>query len=358
MVRYKKQYLEAIKEELEEKELLEELLEQLSKHKKGHIAKGNNKKSKDRGGNDGKKNTQRDTSPDQSNRAIAKEYIIEIINSHHIGSPHLTIPDQPKLSPEQKLIINWDFEGVSKEESSISTYLKNAIATAEKYDVKDRYKYSDYELTNIPIWSEMIKFKNFQAMYFPICHQLAKMGYPPDELQYLNIYDVAYLIKEHNKQHKENPQKMMQCQRTKYLKMFAVCYGEEFLHIETMLGREEDAKNFLEYIHQIGTSKQYSDGALEKLQKSAALYNVHHKKNRQFACETDDYSQINGFSNLTLCYANPYHTILHHPQEIDLNINLVYLGGLRSEFRIVRNPANERLYSQGIYKIKNGGRNE
>ena len=45
MVRYKKQYLEAIKEELEEKELLEELLEQLSKHKKGHIAKGNNKKS-------------------------------------------------------------------------------------------------------------------------------------------------------------------------------------------------------------------------------------------------------------------------------------------------------------------------
>ena len=43
---------------------------------------------------------------------------------------------------------------------------------------------------------------------------------------------------------------------------------------------------------------------------------------------------------------------MHHPQELDLNINLVYLGGLRKEFRIVRNPANERLYSQGIYKIK------
>ena len=357
MARYKKQDLEAIKEELEEKELLEELLEQLSKHKRGHLAKGNNKKSKDRGGNDGKKNTQRIASPDQSNRALAKEEIIEIIDSHHIGSPHLTIPDQPKLSPEQKLIINWDFEGVniSKEENCISTYFKNALATAQKYDISNRHEYSDYELTNIPIWSEMAKFKNFQAMYFPICHQLSNIGYSPNELQYLNIYDVAYLIKKHNK---ENPQKMMQCQRTKYLKMFEVCYGEDFSRIESMLGREEDAKNFLEYIHQIGTSKQYSDETWEKLQKSAALYNVHHKKNRQFANETDDYSKINDFSNLTLCYANPYHTIMHHPQELDLNTNLVYLGGLRKEFRIVRNPANERLYSQGIYKIKSGGRSE
>ena len=68
---------------------------------------------------------------------------------------------------------------------------------------------------------------------------------------------------------------------------------------------------------------------------------------------------INAFSNLTLCYAHPYHTILHHPREIDLNTNLVYLGGLKDEFRIIRNPANERMYSQGIVKIqKQGGRNE
>ena len=192
-------------------------------------------------------------------------------------------------------------------------------------------------------------------MYYPICTQLANMGYPPDELQYLNIYDVAYLIKKHNK---ENPQKLMPCQRTKFLKMFTVCYGEEFLRMESMLGRENDAKYFLEYISQLNTNKQYSDETWEKIQKAASKYNVHHKKNRQFACEMDNYSEINDFSNLTLCYATPYHNILHQPKEIDLNTNLVYLGGLRKEFRIVRNPANERLYSQGIYKINNGGRSE
>lgn len=354
MARLKKYLAEAVKKELGEQELLLNLLDQIShKHKKDF--KGN-KKSKDRGGNDGKKQIQKNT--DQpSTKSLAKEELIGIIDAHHIGTPHLIIPDQPKLSPEQKLLINWDFEGVniSKEESCISTYFKNALATSKTYDISNRHDVAEYDINNIPIYSEMRKFKNFQLMSFPICHQLSKMGYPPNELHYLNIYDVAYLIKKHNK---ENPQKAMPCQRTKFLKMFDACYGEEFLRIESMLGREEEAKYFIEYIHQLNTSKQYSDDVWEKIQKSIALYNVHHKKNRQFACETDDYSQINDFSNLTLCYANPYHTILHHPQEIDLNINLVYLGGLRSEFRIVRNPANERLYSQGIYKIKSGGRNE
>lgn len=357
MVRYKKQDMEAIRAELEEKELLEELLDQLSKHKRGHLAKGNNKKSKDRGGNDGKKNIQKAVSADISERAQAKEEIMEIIDSHHISSPHMTIPDQPKLSPEQKLLINWDFEGVNinKEENCISTYFKNALNTSQNYDISNRHDIKEYDLNNIPIWSEMKKFKNFQTMYFPICHQLANMGYPPDELILLNIYDVGFLIKKHNK---ENPQKFMPCQRTKFLKMFSICYGEEFIHKETMLGREEEAKYFIEHINQLSTSKNYSDETWGKMQKSASLYNVHHKKNRQFACETDDYSKINDFSNLTLCYSNPYHTIMHHPQELDLNTNLVYLGGLRKEFRIIRNPANERLYSQGIYKIREGGRNE
>lgn len=347
--------MDAIREELEEQEHLIYLLGQIShKHKKD--IKGGSKKSKDRGSNNGKKTSNKNT-PETSAKNQAKQEISNIVDSHHIGSPHLTIPDQPKLSPEQKLIINWDFEGVnlSKEEIKISTYLKNALNTSQNYDISNRHDIKKYDLNNIPIWSEKKKFKNFQTMYFPICHQLANIGYPPDQLQHLNIYDVAYLIKKHNK---ENNQKLMPCQRTKFLKMFAVCYGEEFLRIETILNRGEDAKYFLEYISQLNTTKQYSDETWEKIQKSVTKYNVHHKKNRQFACETDDYSQINDFSNLTLCYADPYHTILHHPKEIDLNINLVYLGGLREEFRIIRNPANERLYSQGIYKIKNGGRNE
>ena len=182
------------------------------------------------------------------------------------------------------------------------------------------------------------------------------IGYSPHDLHLLNIYDVAYLIKKHNK---ENAQNIMPCQRSKYLKMFAVCYGNEFLNIESMLGRGEDAKYFLEYIQHFNSNKEYSDETWAKIISSASKYNVHHKKNRQFANETDDYSTINDFSNLTLCYANPYHKILHQPKEIDLNTNLAYLGGLKKDFVIIRNPENERLYFQGIYKLpKNGGRHE
>ena len=353
-----KSLLIAIKKELKQKEELIDLLEKMSR--KRNRAHDPIKKNKDKGKNDGK-TPQNKTNPRQtSERTLYKERICEIVNENQIGTPHITIPNQPKLSCEQKMIINWDFEGVnlSKEEIKISTYFKNALETSQNYDVKDRHDPKEYNLCNIPIWSEMKKFKNFQLMCFPICNQLANIGYPPDQLHFLNIYDIAYLIKKHNK---ENHSNIMPCQRSKFLKMFATCYGEEFLQIESMLGREEDARNFLEYIRvqYINHTESYSDEKWAKIQLSAAKYNVHHKKNRQFANETDDYSEINNFSNLTLCYANPYHAVLHHPKEIDLNTNLVYLGGLNKEFHIIRNPANERLYSQGIYKIpKSGGRDE
>ena len=139
MARLKKYLAEAVKKELDEQELLLNLLDQIS-HKHKRDFKGN-KKSKDRGGNDGKKQIQKNT--DQpSTKSLAKEELIGIIDAHHIGTPHLTIPDQPKLSPEQKLLINWDFEGVniSKEESCISTYFKNALATSKTYDIDWKVK--------------------------------------------------------------------------------------------------------------------------------------------------------------------------------------------------------------------------
>jgi hypothetical protein len=358
MKKTSKSLLIAIKKELKQKDELIDLLEKISrKHPSTHEPI---KKSKDRGKNDGKTSPNKNNNRQLSERTLYKERIYEIINENQIGSPHIAIQNQPRLSQEQKMIINWDLEGInlSKEEIKISTYFKNALDTSQNYDVKDRHDPKEYNICNIPIWSEMKKFKNFQLMSFPICSQLANIGYPPDQLHLLNIYDIAFLIKKHNK---ENHSNLMPCQRSKFLKMFATCYGEEFLRIETALGREEDAKNFLEYIRiqYLNHNENYSDERWAKIQLSASKYNVHHKKNRQFANEIDDYSEINNFSNLTLCYATPYHTILHHPKEIDLNTNLVYLGGLCREFHIIRNPANERLYSQGIYKIPtSGGRNE
>ena len=218
--------------------------------------------------------------------------------------------------------------------------------------------YEDYnealkQVSGFPL-NEMKKFKNFQQMAHPIRCQLAELGYDPTQLNLLNIYDVANLIKKHNS---ENPKNQMQCQRTRFLKMFASCYGDEFIQKSKMLGREKIAKDFIEYIDYLGTDKRVSDERWAELLHASSYYSVHHKKNRQFAYELDDYSKINDFSNLALCFHEPYHTVLHNPQVMDLNSNIVYFGSFRPEFQIVRDPERERQYMRGNLPINPKGRN-
>ncbi len=343
-----KYLIKAITEELKESSELSLLLKRIT-HKYIAQQKASKNKSKDRGYEKGNKKPK--NQPNTSTKSQDKNRIRQIVEKHHIGIPHIKITNQPKLSEEQKLIINWDFEGINlhRETLLLSTYFQNALQTSENYDVGNRYNPKEYDLNHIPIWNEMKKFKNFQTMWAPICQQLSIIGYPPEDLNLLNIYDVAYLIKKHNKS--TPPYKSMSCQRTKFLKMFAACYSDEFISKERLLGREETAKNFIEYISILDTDKEVSDSRWEALLHSASLYNVHHKKNRQFAIELDEYHQINDFANLTLCYAEPYHRILHTPQEIDLNTNIVYLGGLRQEFQVIRDPEKERQYLRGNVRI-------
>ncbi len=148
----------------------------------------------------------------------------------------------------------------------------------------------------------------------------------------------------------------MHCQRTKFLKMFAACYGDEFVQKSKLLGREKIAKNFIEYIDYLGSDKQVSDERWKELLHASSYFSVHHKKNRQFAYELDNYSQINEFSNLALCFHSPYHTVLHEPHVMDLNTNLVYFGSFRSEFQVVRDPERERQYLKGNLLITPKGK--
>lgn len=358
----------AVNEELEEKETLERLLSYLSKKNRNEQAKNNNNKSKDRGGNDGKKRREKNTAHqehDETNTSQHyKEQIRNIILSHNITSDHIEIDQNilTELTHDQKILINWDYEGVNigKDESLLSDNFKEIVSTPKETDCADKYSYKDYDLNNIPCWSEMRKFDNFRKMSKNIRIQLASIGCSPDKLKELNIYDVGYLIKKHNSKNFPN---VCPCQRTKYLKMFASCYGKEFLRIETMLGRGETASDFLDYIKQINTNRPKTP----KMQIAADLYNIHHIRNRQHANEIHDYSKVNDFSNMTICYANPYHVILHlgynnpksdrHIKSLNLNSQIVYLGGFRQEFFILRNPAVENLYNSPK-KSKNGGRNE
>lgn len=349
-----------VKEELEEKRKLEEFLNILSRKKRTKKDKENNKKTKDRGGNDGKRRRQNNTTQhnneDLTPHQQSKDEIRKIILSHNIASDHQEFDAHilPELTHDQKILVNWDYEGVNidKDDSLLSASFTEEKKLSQENIERKQYSFKEYDLNIIPCWSEMKKFDNFKKMSIPIRKQLSAIGFPPSKLKDLNLYDVGYLIKKHNT---ENFPNVMPCQRTNFLKMFATCYGEEFLRIETLLGRLDTAEAFLKYIKHLNTKKPNTI----EMQKAANLYNIHHIRNRQHANELNDYSKINCFSNMTLCYANPYHTILHieyksaksnrNIKSLNLNNQIIYLGGLRRDFFILRNSSIENTNKKNKY---------
>jgi len=263
-----------------------------------------------------------------------------------IGTPHIKIKNQPKLSREQILIMDIDFDGLYHvpDVHKLSSFYIQSKQKAVNGETSENYKITDYDLNQIPIWAELKKFNSFRSMYSPISHQLLKINYNPDELNQLNLYDILDLISHHNYEH---PNYRMPSQRNLFMKSFAACYGDEFLYKMTLLGKEKEAENLLTYISYIGKTK---DKCPPEAYAASRLFNVHHVKNRKNAEEMEDYSQVNNFSNLTLCYAFPHHKVLHTPLEIDLNPNIVFFGSFLREFQIIRNPEKERLYQQGQVK--------
>ncbi len=171
MAKLKKYIAEAVRDEIEVSETVSSLLKQLT-HK--YIAE----QKKMFGKKNAKNNKQYQTT---LSRAEIIEKILKIHKRYQIAIPHIKINNQPPLSFEQKLIINWDFEGINihKENLKLSTYFKNALNTSKNYNVAHRHDPSEYNLEQIPIWNEMKKFKNFQQMSAPLRQQLAKLGFDP-----------------------------------------------------------------------------------------------------------------------------------------------------------------------------------
>lgn len=306
-------------------------------------------KSKNRGGD--KKNSpprEKVKKISQKNLEGLKRELKLLIAFYGIGTPHRELAEQPKLSREQIAVMDIDFDGLYFTPAPETLSEKYAALKKELEPVSSHYSYSpsEYELNNVPIWSEMKKFNSFRSMYRPICHQLAKTGYPPEDLKDLNLSDMLDLISRHNR---ENPTRRMQSQRSRFLKMFAACYGEEFIEKMTMLGKEKIAKDFMTYIDYLDKPKQKCP---PEVRYASEMFNIHHVKNRKYAEELNDYSQVNDFSNLALCFVFPHHKILHTPCEIDLNPNIIFFGSFLNEFQITRNPQKERQYLQNLALTK------
>ncbi len=310
--------------------------------------KKNNCKSKDTGG-ERKSNAKKVKKTSFKSLQNIKNEIKILLAFYGIGTPHLTPPNQPDLSREQVSLIDIDFEGLYFPPNSedLSAGYRALRDAADKYDQPRLYKMSDYNLNDIPVWAEMKKFNSFRHMYRPICAQLLKINYPPEKLNRLSYLDILDTINRHNREH---PEHRMSGQRTRFLKMFATCYGEEFLFKMSLLGKEKIARDFLTYIHYLDKPGRQCP---KEVRYTANLFNVHHVKNRKHANELDDYSTINNFPNLSLCFTFPHHKILHTPVEMDLNPNIIFFGSFVRDFQITRNPEKERLYQQGLIKTPN-----
>lgn len=317
--------------------------------------KGNNYKSKDTCG-EKKNNTSSYKNKKSPSPALnhLKSELEMLIAFYGIGTPHINPPNQTPLSREQITIMDIDFEGLRfvPSQDDLSAPYRLAKENTEKYNLQSFYKPSEYDLNQIPSWSEMKKFNSFRSLHRPIRYQLAKINFIPDQLNQLTLPDIIDIINTH---HREHPNYYIPNQRTKFLKMFSACYGQEFREKMTLLGKEKEAKDFLTYIHYLDKPTQRCPSQVKYVSE---MFSVHHVKNRQFAHELDDYSQANDFSNLALCFTFPHHKILHTPTEIDLNRNIIFFGGFLREFQIIRNPEKERLYTQGLIKtpplIKSG----
>ena len=311
-------------------------------------AQQNCAKSKNKGGDNKYKDEK-----ENKLRRISKKYIDNIRNElklllayYGIGTPHISMKNQPKLSKEQIAIMDIDFDGLyhTPEKTSLSSSYAAAKHNASCYELSPLYKSNDYDLNQIPIWQEMKKFNSFRAMYRPICTHLAKINYNPEHLNQLNFYDILDMIAQHNR---ANPKQRMPSQRNVFLKTFSACYGEEFLHKMTQMGKKDEAIGLLTYIHYLD---KHNGKCPKEAHDAAHKFNIHHIKNRKNAEEMEDYALVNNPANLTLCYAFPHHKILHAPVEIDLNPNIVFFGSFLQEFQIIRNQEKERLYQQGMIK--------
>ena len=313
-------------------------------------------KSKNKGGEKKKPSLNREQRQKErrTNKRNATNEIIEFLRPFDIGIPHTKLKNQPELTREQSVLIEIDFDGLyfTPKQSELSGVYKTAKQKAQTYDVQNIYQSTDFDLNQIPCWEEMKKFNSFRPMQRYICRQLSKIGFNPSNLNQLEFYDVIDLIALHNR---ENPEQIMIGQRTRFLKMFAACYGEEFVHKMSLIGQcpeekqenEQLAKNFLTYVYFLDNPNKK---APKECAKAANYFSVHHVQNRKYANELEDYSLVNNFSNLVLCISNPLHSILHNPIELDINRNLVFFGGLLKEFRITRDPAKERDYENNLIK--------
>ena len=266
--------------------------------------------------------------------------------------PHKTNPTAPETTREEKWMIHLDWEGLFRKPDD--TDFSAAYARHRHLACESIYMQSDdpvtmptcspdeYDLEKSPAWQKMRKFENFASCRGKICNQMATLGVPPEIVPTMNFFDfseVLYLWQ------KERKTKSFECSRSKNLKMFEACYGDDFEKILTMLRYKP----------------QYINKVREDMRKGLCdpLLNFHHKTNVYRIRECKEPHEANLFANTMLTFVHPHHRCLHFGNGYDLHDDLAFFGGFDPLFQIKRDPEREREYLNNPKKFmkKNAGNN-
>ncbi len=249
--------------------------------------------------------------------------------------PHFHDPQIPQASQAESLAIRFDFDGIMHrpDSSQLSSPYQNAkqaylsaLENAEEL-IPLQYPPQDYNLLESPIWKKMKLFENFRQTRKKIISSLVQNHIPPAVVKTMNYYDFVDALIDHCKRTKTRP---FEGSRSKNLKMFAACYGEDFFQVMISLRyKPESIKEMLQQMHR---------------GQSPNILDFHHKTNVTNFKEMSQPEEINKFSNMLLTFIHPHHRSLHFGKGYDIDRNVVFFGGYDPAYQIRRDPEKERLY--------------
>lgn len=298
------------------------------------------------------KNSKRKKRTQPRSASRLKTEIHLLLNSVNIH-PHANVEDLPLANREESWLIRLDWDGIfhrpaDTDFSEAYARARQEIAEEEnmikQYDRDaelSNYTARDYHLEDSPVWQFMRQFDNYAKSHGKICRQLAEMNIPPAVVSKMNFFDFSEVLYTWSKKYQIKP---FESARSRNLKMFEKCYGEEFSHIMKMLHY----------------SPAYIASVRDKMRNGICdpLLNFHHQTNVSRFKELKDRSQINSFSNMLLTFVQPHHRILHFANGYDAPKGLVFFGGYDPLYQIKRDHERERLYleqHQTKPKARNAG---
>ncbi len=261
--------------------------------------------------------------------------------------PHQHHISIPKAAPDESLMIRFDFDGIMHRPRTTDfseSYLRYRQLNVENMIFEDDaittpFSFVDYNLTDSPAWNKMKNFTNFRQLRKRICKQLAENNIPPSIVSDMNYYDFVDVIIDIAKKSNARP---FESTRSKHLKMFAACYGQQFTEIMKALR----------------VKPQITNDILANMRKGCCseLLDLHHKVNVTNCHEMDNFYEVNGFPNVLVTFIHPHHRSLHFGKGYDIDKNIIFFGGYHPAFQIRRDPQRELEYLQSLGQKKNNGK--